>query len=299
MRRDYGPDVLAAGAGRRQRTQFPAVPAERGLVVEEAGGGFCGAVVDCEKHVVTLEDRWGKQRVFPLTRGAFLLEGRPVTLIRPGPDGPGGAGGPGGPGGGPGRAGRTASGSLAAPVIPGQPAARARVARASRIYVEGRHDADLVEKIWGDDLREVGVVVEYLAGIDHLPPIVTGFAPGPCRRLGVLVDHLVAGSKESRIAAQVSSPHVLVVGHPFVDIWQAVKPASLGIGAWPAVPRGTPWKEGVLQALGWDGGTAAGWRRILGAANNYADLEPTLLGRVEELIDFVTAPGTSGPVANV
>jgi hypothetical protein len=287
MRRDYGPDVLAAGTGRRQRAEFPQVPADRGLVVEEPGGGFCGAVVDCEKHVVTLEDRWGGQRVFPLTRGGFLLEGRPVTLVRPAP------GRPGGPGG------RTASGSLAAPVLPGRPAARARVARASRIYVEGRHDADLVEKIWGDDLREVGVVVEYLAGVDHLPSIVASFAPGPHRRLGVLVDHLVGGSKESRIAAQVTSPHVLVVGHPFIDIWQAVRPASLGIGAWPTVPRGTPWKEGVLQALGWGGGTAAGWRRILGAANTYTDLEPALLGRVEELIDFVTAPGTSGPADNV
>jgi hypothetical protein len=303
MRRDYGPDVLAAGAGRRHRAEFPQVPAERGLVVEEAGGGFCGAVVDCEKHVVTLEDRWGKQRVFPLTRGGFLLEGRPVTLVRPAPGTPGGPGGPnalngrGGPGAA--GAGRTASGSLAAPKPPGAAAARARVARASRIYVEGRHDAELVEKIWGDDLREVGVVVEYLEGIDHLPSIVAGFAPGPARRLGVLVDHLVTGSKESRIAAQVSSPHVLVVGHPFIDIWQAVKPASLGIDAWPAVPRGRPWKEGVLQALGWDGGTTAGWRRILGAAVSYTDLEPTLLGRVEELIDFVTAPGTGAPIADV
>jgi len=169
------------------------------------------------------------------------------------------------------------------------------VARAGRIYVEGRQDADLVEKIWGDDLREVGVVVEYLAGVDRLPSIVAGFAPGPARRLGVLVDHLVTGSKESRIAAQVSSPHVLVVGHPFIDIWQAVKPASLGIGAWPAVPRGTPWKEGVMQALGWGGDAATGWRRVLGAAASYADLEPALLGRVEELIDFVTAPESGGP----
>ena len=288
MRRDYGPDVLAGGAGRRPRAEFPRVPAECGLVVEEAGGGFCGAVVHCEKHVVTLEDRRGKQRVFPLTLGGFLLEGRMVTLVRPGQGRPAGAGG----------TGRTASGSLAArrPAAAGY---RARVARASRIYVEGRHDAELVEKIWGDDLRELGVVVEYLAGIDHLPPIAAGFAPGPARRLGVLVDHLVSGSKESRIAAQVSSPHVLVVGHPFVDIWQAVKPASLGIAAWPAVTRGTPWKEGVLRALGWDRDTTAGWRRILGAANSYADLEPALLGRVEELIDFVARPGTSDPAAGV
>ena len=233
MRRDYGPDVLAEGAGRRRRAEFPQVPAERGLVVEEAGGGFCGAVVDCEKQVVTLEDRFGRQRVFPLSGGGFLLEGRPVTLIRPRQPGPPAPE-------------RTASGSVAAPRAAAGTATRARVARASRIYVEGRQDADLVEKIWGDDLREVGVVVEYLAGVDHLPSVVAGFAPGPARRLGVLVDHLVAGSKESRIAAQVSSPHVLVAGHPFVDIWQAVKPASLGIGAWPAVPRETPWS--LIQA---------------------------------------------------
>jgi hypothetical protein len=290
MRRDYGPDVLAAGTGRRRRAEFPDVAAERGLVVEDADGRFCGAVVNCEKHVVTLEDRRGRQRVFPLTRGGFLLEGRPVTLVRPGAGGraaPDRAGGPGGPGG----SGRTASGSIAAPRPPAGTASRARVARASRIYVEGRHDAELVEKIWGDDLREAGVVVEYLAGIDHLPSVVADFAPGPHRKLGVLVDHLVAGSKESRIAADVSSPHVLVVGHPFIDIWQAVKPARCGIGAWPAVPRGTPWKEGVLHALGWGDDTAAGWKRILSAATSYNDLEPDLLGRVEELIDFVTAPG--------
>ena len=94
-------------------------------------------------------------------------------------------------------------------------------------------------------------------------PSLQAFAPGPQRRLGVLVDHLVPGSKEQRIAAAVTSPHVLVVGHPYVDIWQAVKPAALGIPAWPVVPRGTPWKEGVLGALGWGTDTAAGWKRIL------------------------------------
>ncbi len=51
----------------------------------------------------------------------------------------------------------------------------------------------------------------------------------------------------------------------------------------------------MLRALGWGGDTAAGWRRILGGANSYTDLEPALLGRVEELIDFVTTPGTSDP----
>ena len=277
MKRDYGPDVLAGDWRRARRPEAPAVPAERGLVVEEAHGDFCGCVVDCEKHVVTLEDRFGRQRVFPLRPGAFLLEGKPVTLVRPPPAAPARA------------AAVTTSGSVAAPRPP-----RARVARARRIYVEGRHDAELVEKVWGDDLREAGVVVEYLEGVDDLPAVVAAFSPGPQRRLGVLVDHLVTGSKESRIAASVTSPHVLIVGHPYIDIWQAVRPEVLGISGWPAVPRGTSWKEGVLAALGWGTDTAAGWRRILSAVSSYTDLEPDLLGRVEELIDFVTAPGTDG-----
>jgi hypothetical protein len=233
-------------------------------------------VVFCEKDAVTLEDRHGRQRVFPLSPAPFLLEGKPVKLVRPAPATAGSAArGPA----------RTASGSIAAPQ------SRAKVARASRIYVEGRHDAELVEKIWGDDLRDVGVVVEYLGGIDDLPAIVAAFSPGPARRLGVLVDHLVDGSKETRIAARVRSPHVLIVGHPFIDVWAAVKPAAVGIRDWPLIPPGSPWKEGVLRAIGWPEDTGAGWQRILRSVTGFADLEPEFLGRVEELIDFVTASG--------
>ncbi len=266
----------AGRAGRRRgmRREVPQVQAERGLVVEDSEGRFCGAVVGYEKGAVTLEDRHGRRRVFPLAPGAFLLDGQPVTLIPPAaPPGPAGPS-------------RTASGSVAAPRTP------AKVARASRIYVEGKHDAELVEKIWGDDLRDVGVVVEYLEGIDDLPAIVADFSPAPGRRLGVLVDHLVGGSKESRIAAGVRSPHVLIVGHPFIDIWAAVRPAAVGITAWPRVPPGQPWKEGVLRGIGWPPDVPAGWQRILRSVRSYADLAPELLGRVEELIDFVTEPGT-------
>ena len=276
----YGPDVLAAPQ-RGERRQHPQVAAELGLVIEDAAGQFCGAVVGWEKDAITLEDRHGRQRVFPFGPAPFLLDGKPVMLTRPSQQNPGGAGRAG--------AARTASGSIAAPVARAK-VARAKVARASRIYVEGRHDAELVERIWGDDLRDVGVVVEYLGGIDDLPAIVADFGPDHWRRLGVLVDHLVAGSKETMIAAQVRSPHVLVVGHPFVDVWAAVKPSVLGIAGWPDVPRGTPWKEGVLTALGWPADPAAGWQRILRSVRTFADLEPAFLGRVEELIDFVTDP---------
>jgi hypothetical protein len=271
----YDRDVLS-GNWRRPRV-VPELAAASGLVVEDAETGFCGAVVRCEKlpggATVTLEDRHGRLRAFPLGPG-FLVDGSPVTLVRPTNAN------------GPRRKPRTASGSVAVTD------AGARVALASRIYVEGRHDAELVERVWGDDLRIEGVVVEYLGGIDDLAAVVRDFRPGPARRLGVLVDHLVAGSKESRIAAAITSPHVLVVGHPYVDVWQAVRPAAVGIGGWPQVPRGQPWKEGVCRSLGWPVDTAAAWRRILGCVDSYADLEPSLLGRVEEVIDFVTAqPG--------
>jgi Protein of unknown function (DUF3097) len=285
----YDGDVLA-GNWRRRRV-VPELPAVRDLVVEDAETGFCGAVVHCEKvpggATVTLEDRRGRLRAFPLGPG-FLLDGSPVTLVRPPSNAASknAASKNAGPNSAPVSGGRrTASGSVAVPNAP------ARVAAASRIYVEGRHDAELVERVWGDDLRIEGVVVEYLGGIDDLAEVVRHFRPGQDRRLGVLVDHLVAGSKESRIAAQVTSPHVLVVGHPYVDVWQAVRPAAVGITAWPQVPPGQPWKEGVCRALGWPVDTAAAWRRILASVDSFADLEPSLLARVEEVIDFVTAPG--------
>jgi hypothetical protein len=266
------------------------VAAERGLVVEDAETGWCGAVVRVEKaggmHVVHLEDRQGRTRGFPLGSG-FLVDGDPIMLTPPR------------------RAAtaalaaarqaesRTASGSAA---VAGH---RAAVAAASRLFVEGRHDAELVEKIWGDDLRVERVVVEMLDGVDELPAAVASFAPGPGRRMGVLVDHLVPGTKESGIVDAVRALpgawiYVRVLGHPYVDVWQSVRPARLGLDAWPEVPPGRDWKHGICEALGWPHETQAdialAWKRILGRVRTYADLEPSLLASVEELLDFVTAP---------
>ena len=251
---------------------MPEVAAEPGLVVEDVDSGFCGAVVGIESGAVVLEDRHGKRRNFPMAPAAFLLDGEPVTLCRPAPAKAVVA------------ARRTASGSRAVDGV------RARVAKASRIWVEGDHDAALVERIWGDDLRIEGVVVEPLAGIDELPAQVAAFQPGPGRRLGVLVDHLVPGSKESRIVAAVESPHVLVTGHPYVDIWQAVKPERIGIRAWPEVPRGQPWKEGVCRALG-VAEPAELWRLILSKVDSFYHVETPLINAMERLIDFVTEDG--------
>ncbi|MGI8536480.1 MAG: DUF3097 domain-containing protein [Mycobacteriales bacterium] len=254
---------------RPPRRVVPTVTADAGLVVEEVATGWCGAVVEVDKERVSLEDRHGAVRAFPLQAGGFLLEGAPVTLarpVRPVATAPR----------------RTASGSVA---VAGHPA---QVAKASRIWAEGTHDAELVERVWGHDLRVAGVVVEPLDGVDDLAGQVRAFRPGRQRRLGVLVDHLVPGSKESRIVAAVTDPQVLVTGHPYVDVWQAVKPAAVGIAAWPVILPGRPWKDGVCAALGW-GESWQGWKRVLAAVEDYTDLEVPLLRSVEMLIDFVTA----------
>ncbi|WP_436498087.1 DUF3097 domain-containing protein [Actinokineospora sp. HUAS TT18] len=262
---EYG-DILSG----RPRKQIPEVEAENGLVVEDPGSGFCGAVVGFEYGNVVLEDRRGGRRLFPLTPAGFLLDGVPVTLVRPKV-----AAAP--------VKKVSASGSVKVEGL------RARTARESRIWVEGIHDAELVELVWGHDLRVEGVVVEPLDGIDNLAERVAEFGTGPGRRLGVLVDHLVAGSKESRIVDALRDSNVLVTGHPFVDVWAAVKPSVVGIKAWPVVPRGTEWKVGVCSALGW-GEPADGWRRVRAAVSGFRDLEPPLVGAVERLIDFVTDP---------
>lgn len=270
----YGNDVLSTDWRKPRNGRTVEVEAELDMVVEDPSNDFVGAIVDLERDAVVLENRFGKRRSYPYGPG-FWIDGKPVALTKPVAKQPSAPA-------------RTASGSLA---VKG---ARARVALPSRIYVEGRHDAELVEKVWGDDLRIEGVAVEYLEGIDDLAAIVREFQPAPDRRLGVLVDHLVPGSKESRIADSVTGAHVLVVGHPYVDVWESVRPERLGLKEWPKIPHGTSWKHGICAALGWphddQADIAQAWKRILGTVRDFRDLEPALLGRVEELIDFVTIP---------
>jgi hypothetical protein len=262
---------------KRGRPDYPKVEAVAGLEVEERGSGVRGTVVSVAKGLVTIRGRDGRDRPARLRDGAFNVKGRQVTLVpaRPVTDRAAAAR-------------RTASGSIA---VAG---ATARIARASRILVEGGHDAELVEKVWGDDLRVEGVVVELLDGADNLGDVVRGFGPRSGRRLGILLDHLVADSKESRIAAGIDHPDVLVTGHPYVDVWAAVKPRVIGIDAWPEIPRGESWKDGICARVGPRLGAGAErdprlfWKRLLGAVGSWTDLEPPLVGAVEQLIDFVT-----------
>ncbi|MGV0422010.1 DUF3097 domain-containing protein [Corynebacterium sanguinis] len=267
----YGSDILK-GHARRRKPAYPEVQAEPGIVVEVVGSDFVGAVIAFDRthdgDFVRLEDRRGTQRLFKMLPGAFEVEGRRVTLTR-------------------------AVAEQQAPAVSNSGSrrvegVRAKVAMPSRIWVEGIHDAAIVEKVWGHDLRVEGVVVEYLEGLDNLAARLEEFQPGPGRRIGVLADHLVEGSKETRLVENVG-PDVLVTGHPYIDIWAAVKPGSVRIREWPQVPYGEDWKQGVCRRLGW-GDTSEGWHRVYSAVNTYKDLDYTLIGAVERLVDFVTNP---------
>ncbi len=267
MQDRYGSDVLA---GRGRPRAIPELAAEPDVVVEDAHSGFCGAIVSCTSSAVTLEDRHGTRRTFPLTIGAFLVDGGPVTLVLP-------------------TTSRSSGPRLSASGSVLVQSHRARTARAARIWVEGIHDATLIERVWGHDLRVEGIVVEPLDGLDNLPTALAAFGPGSGRRVGVLADHLIPNSKESRIAAAAAAGaegHLLVTGHPYVDIWQAIRPGVVGIRAWPPVPRGVDWKTGVCAALGVADPTTM-WRRINGAVRTHRDLETPLITAVERLIDFV------------
>ena len=252
----YGSDVLATDWRAPKRGRAVETPAELGLVVEEVTTDWCGEIVavDRDLDTLTLEDRRGKRRTFPLGPG-FLLEGAPVDPDAADRAGPAAAS----------RPARRRARSPSAARGPGWPAA-------SRIFVEGRHDAELVEKVWGDDLRLEGVVVEYLGGVDDLAGHLRDFAPAPsagsaCWSTTSCRAPRRAGSP-ARSRARPSASTCCVVGHPFIDIWQAVKPERLGLDAWPDVPRGVEWKNGICRRLGWphrdQADIARAWQHILG-----------------------------------
>ena len=165
------------------------------------------------------------------------------------------------------------------------------MARASRIWVEGRHDAELLQHVWGAELAELAIVVEPMHGVDDVVAMVERFGPTAQRRLGILVDHLVAGCKEDRITRQVAGPNVLVTGHPFVDVWAGIRPQVMGLTEWPDVPRGIEWKQGMCDALGVS--LTDFWPHLRNRVRTFADLRPELVGAVEQLIDFV-APAADG-----
>lgn len=106
----------------------------------------------------------------------------------------------------------------------------------------------------GEDLRIEGVVVEQLGGVDDLVDIVAEFAPGPGRRLGVLVDHLVPGSKEARIADAVRR------GRVGPTRWSSATPTSTS--GRRSNRSGWAWRPGRRCPGTWSGSTACAGRCV-------------------------------------
>ncbi|MGZ4770256.1 MAG: DUF3097 family protein [Ilumatobacteraceae bacterium] len=265
-------DILEEFEQQRGQPTYPIVVARVGELVEDRASGFCGDIVAITAEAVTLRDRRGRERQFRYKPGGFLIDGRPVTIAREQIRMP--------------ERRVTNSGALAGP------AQRAHIAKASRIWVEGRHDAELVQHVWGDELAELAIVVEPMHGIDELVALVEAFHPSVDRRLGILVDHLVEGSKEDRITRRVAGPHVLVTGHPFVDVWAGIRPEVMNLSEWPQVPRSVEWKQGMCAALGVS--LTDFWPRLRNRVRTFADLRPELVGAVERLIDFVAPAADAG-----
>lgn len=263
----YETDILDDFEQHRRKPRYSDVTVESGMAVIDRSSGFQGRIVKWNAEGITVQAPSKHVRHFAWKPGGFVVQGANVTLVRPA------------------KVANSAQRLTASGSIAGD--STARVARASRIWVEGKHDAELLEQVWGDDLRELRIVVEPLHGADNLAATVREFDPSPSRRLGVLLDHLVTGSKESRLAAQVTDSNVLVTGHPFVDVWAGVRPKVMGLDEWPDVPfdPDVPWKEGLCRAL--DVRFDGFWPRLRRQVHSFADLRPELVGAVERLIDFV------------
>ena len=142
-----------------------AVPGRRG----RAGHGRRGPGQRVLRRRRALDGRGRDAARPPQPAAPLRLEARRLPARRS----PGDVAPPGGPPRGVGRS--PARSPRRARWPPSGPAAR--VAAASRIWVEGRHDAELLELVWGDELRDGGIVVEPLHGADHLADAVAAFAP--------------------------------------------------------------------------------------------------------------------------
>jgi hypothetical protein len=237
------------------------VEAAPGLMIEEAGTGFRGAVQGVQGRLMRVEEFGGAERLFPLGPG-FLLEGQPIVMVAPSGDG-----------------------------------VTSIERRADRFFVDGPEIGGLVEKLWGANLRLRGIHIEILESLASFDLVVKRLRPGPELRVAVLIDRHPVRSREAEIAEWLAlgpdHEHIALAAVPFWDIWESVSPRRLGLLSWPSVAHGPDWRRDVLAAVGWPNSpadVAAAWERILDSVHTVADLEPRLLDRVEQLIDFVTEP---------
>ena len=76
-------DILDEFEQQRRSPTYPEVAVEMGMLVEDRSSHFTGDVVRWSAEGVTLQDRYDYVRHFGWKPGGFLVDGRPVTLVRP------------------------------------------------------------------------------------------------------------------------------------------------------------------------------------------------------------------------
>ena len=233
---------------------------------------------------VTLEDRRGKRRTFPLGPG-FLLEGRPVILVAPvRAAGPAGA-----------HADGVRARSPCPAPRPGWPGPAGSSSRAGTTPSWSRRSGATTcgSRAWSWSTS---------SGVDDLAEHLRDFRPGPGapgRRARRPPRAGLQGEPDRRRRSRKSpGRQARADRRPPVHRHLAGGEARAGSASrrWPTVPRDIEWKKGVCQQLGWphrdQADIARAWKHILGGVRVLRTTSsPRLLGRVEELIDFVTQPG--------
>ena len=248
------------------------------MVVEDAQTGYVGAVVRIEYGRMELEDRRGRRKPFPIGPG-YLIDGKPVILTAP---------------------------RRAAPAAPKPAPRRVRSRcrarrRRSRWPAGSTSRADTTpnsssrcgaticaSRVWSSNTSAASTIS---------PPSSRSSSPGravgwacwstiwsPVPRRPASPTAVRRGARRRAHTGRRPSVHRHLAGG------QARAARHLGVaGRARAASTGS-----TACAKRWAGRTreqadiARAWQRIRGRVRDWNDLEPALIGRVEELIDFVT-----------
>ena len=259
----------------RTAAQYPHRAAEPGIRVLHRASGFTGTLVALEGDDVVLRGHTGLERRYQNVPGTFAVEGTPTHLVSPrrarrrraarSPKDVRTASGSRAVDGraGPGRRAPAASGWRASTTPNSSSGCGATISASRASWSNG----STVPTTW--------------------PPRCARSAPRATAASACCSTTSCPGARKPGWRRAIDDPHVLVTGTPFVDVWEAVRPAAVGIRAWPVVPKGQNWKDGVCAALGVDDPRTM-WRRILAAVSDWKQLEQPFVAAVEQLIDFVT-----------
>ena len=117
------------------------------------------------------------------------------------------------------------------------------------------------------------------------------FDPGPgAAAWGCCSTTSSPGSKEQRAAERLPPTRTCwSPATPSSTCGRPIDPSLAGLAAWPDVPRGGRGRRACRRPAASSEPAGSG-ASLLRRVRTYADLDPALVGAVEQLIDFVTVP---------